>query len=772
VYRGRLEDRELLRGRARFLADLDLPSGTLHAQFVRSDVASGQILSLDLAGVRAAPGVVAAYDAQGLGVAPYHHFPTLPAMTQEPLIGDRVRHVGEAVALIVAETREAGVDAADHVGLEIEPDRPVVDPRLALGAPPIHASVGTNLVAELDLEWGPPHPLEDADRVFELTVINQRVASSPLECDGILVIPEQDRLDVWCTAQGVHPMRRELARGLDIDPENIRLRCAAVGGGFGGRGSLLVEYLAVAAAARRLARPVLWVGSRFENLTGMSQGRGHTTVIRLGVDRDGRPTGLDCDAVVDAGSVAHMNALLMISAARQAVGLYRIPALHWRGRAVLTNTTPVGAYRGAGQPEANHARERLIDIVAQGLGRDPIEYRLEHLLADDELPADQPGGVSYDSGRPRLALEMAVERAAVDRWREVQGQRVASGDPRRIGIGVACYAQTSGRGEPADNAMVRVAGDGSVDVYCGSASHGQAHRTVLAGIVSDRLGVAAEDVRVTDADTDAVPDGLSTGGSRASQVLASVVAGTCDDVLDLARRLAARVLEADERDLVAAPAGYGRSAGLAVAGVPTRRVGWPELARLAETELVGQEDAAPGCLEAARAESVAGASHPYGAYVTVVEVDTETGAAQLLAHTSVDDCGVALAPALVAGQQHGGTVAGLSQVFWEHAGHDEDGNPTGSSFLGYLLPAASELCGIDVANVATRTERNPLGTRGIGENGCNGAIASGHNAVLDALADLGVEHLDLPLTPEKIWRAVHEQVRPTMGEPNASRALE
>ncbi|MDH4146003.1 MAG: xanthine dehydrogenase family protein molybdopterin-binding subunit, partial [Acidimicrobiia bacterium] len=528
----RLEDPPLLRGAVRFLADLDLPDGTLHAHFVRSDVASGRLVSLDLDAARAAPGVHAVLDATTLGVAPYRHFTELADMAQEPLVSGAVRHVGEAVALILADSVAAAADAADLVVAELDPLPVVVDPGGALDAAALHANVGSNLVYELDPDAG-EDPLAGAHQVVEVVVENQRVASAPLENDGILAVPGRaaagggtatahPRLDVWCTAQGVHPLRDELARGLGVDPSTIRVRAAAVGGGFGGRASLQVDFLAVAAAAIQLGRPVRWIAARGENLTGMPHGRGYRTLVRLGLDADGRPIGLDCDALVDAGSVAHMNALLMVSARRQAVGLYRIDRLRWRGRAVLTNTTPVGAYRGAGQPEANHARERVLDVAARRLGSDPIEYRLEHLLGAEELPRTQPGGVDYDSADPRRALERAVEVAGVERWRVEQARRRAARDPRRIGIGVGCYAQTSGRGQPVDAARVEVDGEGRVTIYSGSASHGQGHRSTLAGLVADRLGVDAALVALVDADTDAVADALSTGGSRASQVLASV----------------------------------------------------------------------------------------------------------------------------------------------------------------------------------------------------------------------------------------------------------
>ena len=545
----------------------------------------------------------------------------------------------------------------------------------------------------------------------------------------------------------MHDVRDELATHLGLDPSRLRVRSPMVGGGFGGRASAPVEFAVVAALARRHAHPVRWLQTRMENLTGMPHGRGVTSRVRLGVRSDGSLVGLDVDATADAGATGHVGTLLSVSMRRQMPGLYRMSSLGWRSRGVLTTTTPVGAYRGAGQPEANHARERIIDVAARRLGIDPIEFRRRNLLTADRFPVTQPGGVDYDDADPVTALDRAVDAADIEAWRAEQARRGDS--PRRIGIGIACYAQTTGRLLPADSASLRIDHDGRVEIACGSPSHGQSHAATWAGIVRDRLGVDADVVTVVDADTAAIATGVSTGGSAASQVVASAIAGACDDVLDEGRRIAATLLEAAEADIEVVAREGDQPAGLAVRGVPSRRVTWGELSRQLATP-----DAANGCLQAARTESVAGAAHPYGAHVTVVEVDTETGGVTLLAHTAVDDVGTVLNAPVVAGQQHGGSVAGVGQALFEHVGFDAHGLPQHSTLLTYLLPSAADLPMLGVETMSTPTARNPLGTRGVGENGCNGATPAAHNAVLDALAPLGIEHIDLPLTPERIWSAI------------------
>lgn len=740
---GVAEARPFVTGAAFYVGDLAFDG--LHAVFVRSFLAHGHIRGIDTAAAAEMAGVVAVETAASIGSQPFVHFDALSDKhARHPLASNTVRHVGEAVAVVLAESQALAVDAAELVAVDIDPVEPVVRP--GREQPLVYDASSGN---EVNRQWdGGDDPTAGARMVVGAHIANPKVASAPIETDGIVVRPTiAGGLDVWCTAQGVHEFRDSLAGALGLERDQVRIRAPAVGGAFGGRATLPVEFVVVAQLALRHGRPVRWIQDRTENLTGMPQGRGVESFVRLGLDDDGAFTGMDVAVTADAGATAHMAGLLLVSIERQAVGLYRIPRLRWRGRAMLTNTTPVGAYRGAGQPEANHARERVIDIAARRLGIDPIELRRRNLLRADELPRRQPGGVLYDEADPVAALDMAVALADVAGWRRAQRQRRAAteaGSKRQIGIGVACYAQTSGRGAPADAALVRVDEGGRVTVACGSPSHGQSHGVTWRRLVATRLGISPSLIDIVDADTDAIAEGLTTGGSRASQVLASVIASTCDDIVDAARDLAAGLLEVAPADLVVAPEGYGLGAGLAVVGVPTKRLTWARAAA----------EATNRCLEAARHEPAGGEAHPFGAHVSIVEVDPETGSVALVAHTAVDDCGVVLEPAVVEGQQHGGSVAGLAQALFEHVSHDEVGNPEAATFMSYLLPAAADVCAVDAHTMSTPTSRNPLGTRGIGENGCNGATAAAHNAVIDALTPFGIEHIDLPLTPERVWRAL------------------
>ena len=738
----RLEDPDLLVGTSKFLADLEIV-GCLHAHFVRSTEAHAEVISVDATEAEQMDGVVAVFTGDTIGLDRQIHVPSFPhEMARFPLASDRVRHVGEALAVVIGETREAAEDAAELVFADLAPLEPILVPELSAGAPPMYPETETNVVNTIEDDGD--DPLVGADVVVDVHVRNSRLTSVPMENDGVIVTPTHDGFDVWATTQGVHGMRGEMAAIFGIDAEQIRVRAPAMGGGFGGRVALPVEFTVVAKAAQLVGRPIRWVQGRVENLTGMAQGRDIHSTVRLGLTGDGDIVGMDFDAIGDAGATAHGGAGLLVSVRRQAAGLYRTPRFRWRGSAVLTNTPPVGAYRGAGQPEANHARERALDIAARRLGMDPIDLRRRNLHRRDEFPLTAAGGVTYDSADPIEALEHAVTLGRVDHWRQVQADRRSSGGAKEIGIGVSCYSQTSGRGNPTDAAIVQVLDSGRVSIACGSPSHGQGHLTTWANLVSARLGVDPRDVDVVDSDTAAIDRGLTTGGSRASQVLASTLANACDDLIEAGRPIAANELEAAEEDIVVVAAEGAIPAGLAVRGVPAKRVTWAEIASTTDR----------GCLEAIRDDATFGEAHPYGTHATIVEVDTATGHVRLVEHVAVDDCGVVLEPEIVEGQQHGGAVAGVAQALWEFMSFDDDGNPETAMLTNYTIPSAAEVGSMTTATMHTVSDRNVIGSRGIGENGCNGATAAAHNAVIDALSERGVEHIDIPLTPQRVWRAL------------------
>jgi len=747
----RREDAGLITGTTPFLADLPA-TDCLAVAFVRSQVAHAVLRGIDVDEARGAPGVVAVLTAADLDLAPYRFFDQIPApFARPPLATDRVRFAGELLAVVIAETDAEAVDAAELVVADLEPLPAVVGAEASLGdgATVLFPEHGSNVV--LSYERPPVDGLFDAAVVVEGRFPNQRLASAPLEPDGIVVRPAGDRLDVWATCQGVHLTRRDLARGLGVDESTIRVRAAAVGGGFGGRHSAPIEFVVVAAAARRLGRALRWVSTRSENLLSMVHGRAQTHEVSAGFDDDGLLVALRVHNLADCGAYPHFGPLMPFMGRKLACGPYRVPVVDYRWTAYATTTNPVGAYRGAGQPEVTNGLERIMDLAAVRLGLDPVEVRRRNLLGPDDLPHTTVTGLTYDSGDYPAALRRATELVGWERYRTEQAERRARGDARQLGLGVACYVSaTSGRTE---FGAVSVDGAGEVTVRTGTFSHGQSHATVVSGVVASVLGVDPDRVRYVDADTDAVPHGQGTGGSRSAQMAGGAALRAAHQVLDRARALAARQLEASPDDIVVVPAapatagGRPGVGGLAVAGVPASLLTWPELARLAETD-----EAGPLAVELDL--DLDGSAFSSGTHASVVEVDVETGAVRLLAHVAVDDCGTVLDAGVVAGQQHGGSVAGIGQALFEDVVVDADGTPRSVTFADYLIPSAAEVPPIVTATMDIPTPIAPNGAKGIGENGAVAAPSSVQSAVVDALRPYGVTHLDLPVTPERIWRAL------------------
>ena len=747
----RREDRGLVTGSTPFVADLPADD-CLSVAFVRSQSAHGVLRGIDTTDARQAPGVVAVLTAADLGLAPLRFFDQIPAaMARPPLATDRVRFVGEVLAVVIGRTEAEAVDAAELVVADLAPLPAVVGAGAALadGATVLFPEHGSNVVLSYERPEV-PGLFDAAAVVVEGRFPNQRLASAPLETDGIVVRVDGDRLDVWATCQGVHLARRDLARGLGVPEDLIRVRAAAVGGGFGGRHSAPIEFVVVAAAARHLGRSLRWVSTRTENLLSMVHGRAQTHEVTAGFDDDGRIVALRVHNLADCGAYPHFGPLMPFMGRKLACGPYRVPAVDYRWTAYATTTNPVGAYRGAGQPEVTNGLERIMDLAAVRLGIDPVELRRRNLLGPGELPHTTVTGLTYDSGDYHLALRQATELAGWDRYRAEQAERRARRDVRQLGLGVACYVSaTSGRTE---FGAVTVHDDGTVTVRTGTFSHGQSHATVVGAVVASVLGVAAEHIRYVDADTDAVPHGQGTGGSRSAQMAGSAALRAAEQVLEQARAVAARQLEAAPEDLVVvaagpSPTGGPHPGGLAVAGVPASLLTWPELARAAAADGLGP-------LAAEVDLDLDGSAFSSGTHVSVVEVDVETGAVVLLAHVAVDDCGTVLDATVVAGQQHGGSVAGIGQALFEDVVFDADGTPRAVTFADYLVPSAADVPSLTTATLGIPTPIAPNGAKGIGENGAVAAPSSVQNAVIDALRPFGVTHLDLPLTPEQVWRAL------------------
>lgn len=753
----RLEDPALLRGQGRYVDDLPV-EGVLHAAFVRSPIAHGRLGSIDPSGALAHPGVVAVFTAADLDLAPTTGFLQLhPECVRPPLAQGTVRFVGDPVAVVLAESRAAAVDGVERVVVEYEPLAAVVDMEAALApdAPVQHAALGTNLA--LGRRDGPGAAvLDDAEVVVRVRIENQRIAVVPMEGGAIVAVPTRDgehELTVYPATQMPHRFWQDLADELGLPEAQVRVVVPDVGGAFGAKGTGASEQFVAAACARRLGRPVKWVETRSENLLGMPHGRGQVQYVEMGFTGDGRITGLRCRIVADAGAYGGFGGMLAAATTRlMATGTYRVPRLSYEVAVALTNTTPMGAFRGAGRPEAAAYLERVMDLAATELGLDPVELRRRNLLRPDEFPYTTLTGAVYDSGDYERALDEALRLAGYDALRAEQAARRARGDRVQLGVGVAVYVEVTGGGSGGEWGAVEVHEDGTATIRVGTSSHGQGHATSFAMIVSDRLGIPLDAIRFVQSDTAVVPRGGGTGGSRSLQLGGSAVLAAAEAVLDAARAVASRLLEAAPEDIVVTDDGR-----LGVAGVPASAISWADVASEATrggAPLVAELDVTQD-----------GATFPFGAHVAVVQVDTETGRVDLVRHVAVDDCGRVLNPLIVAGQQHGGVAQGVAQALWEQFVYDDAGNPLTTTLLDYAMPSAAELPSFETASTETPTPRNPLGAKGIGESGTIGSTPAVHNAVVDALAHLGVRHLDMPCTPERVWRAITAARAGTLPDP-------
>jgi carbon-monoxide dehydrogenase large subunit len=744
----RREDPALMEGRGVYTGDLAM-EGMLHAAFVRSPLAHGIVTAVDSAAT-ALPGVVALYQGDDLGLRPQLPWRVDPVFARPPL-AVRVRYVGDPVAVVVAESERAAVDGAGQVWVEVDPLPVVVDPERALvaGAPVLFPEHGSNLaLAESE---GDPDPLAGAEVVVVQRLVNQRVAPVPMEPGAILARPEEggERLTVWLGTQDPFGARSDLAHMLGMEPERIRVIAPAVGGGFGAKGDLYPEHAVVAAAARRLGRPVRWLESRPENLVNMVHGRNQIQYASLGATRQGRITGLDLRIVAGVGAYPAVATWLPRYTLEMASSTYDIPRIRASFESVATNTTPGGPYRGAGRPEAIQMIERMIDLLAAEIGIDPVEVRRRNLAAPFSSPRPTATGAMYDSGDYRKALDHALAISEYPAWVEERDRRRRRHDPLVLGVGVSTYVEvTVGRTPLHDFGAVEVGPDGNITAMVGGSSHGQGHETAFAQIVADRFRVPLDRVAVVQGDTGVVPRGGGTYASRTIQLAGSSLVEASEAVIGRARSMAADLLEAAGADLVIVP-----EKGLGVAGSPEAVVGWGELAAAAADQPPDRR------LAAASDHRQAGPTYPFGAHVAVVELDTETGWARLVRHVGVDDCGTVINPMLVKGQQHGGIAQGAGQALFEEMRFDQDGNPLTANLVTYQIPTATDLPSFIVANTLTPTPFNPLGAKGVGEAGTLGSTPAIHSAVMDALAPFGIKHLDMPLTPARIWAALASRLK-------------
>ena len=753
----RVEDPELLDGSSTFVDDLRVP-GTAHAVFVRSPLAHARVTAIDTAQAARAPGVLAVHTAETLGKGWVPSFAEInPLIGHGPLADGVVRYVGDPVALVVAETRAQAVDAAELVDVDYEPLEVVTDMEQALepGAPLQFPELGSN-IAQSVRAVHPAHAgdvLAGADVIVRARIENQRIATAPLEGNAILVDPRPDEdtlLTAYVATQHPHMTRDLLVRYTGLERDQVRVVAPHVGGAFGGKAGIGFHHGAVVGAARALGRPVAWTETRSEAFLSM-HGRAAVQFAELGLSRDGRITGLRARNIGDCGAYAGFGGSLVIGPGRiMAQGPYEIPLIDYSAVAVLTNTAPNGAFRGAGRPEAAAMLERLLDLAADELGLAPEEIRRRNLIPQDAFPYRTRTGQTYDVGDYQLALQEALRIADVDALRAEQARRVDAGAEVLLGIGVSTYVEITGFGGK-ELGSVRIEPDGSATVMSGTSAHGQGHATSFAMIVADRLGIPIEQIRYVQSDTRVVPTGGGTGGSRSLQLGGSAVAAAATAVRDQARALAAELLEAAPEDLELTDAGF------TVSGVPGALVDWPRLAAAAE------ERGEP--LQAQLDVPQDGATFPFGAHVSVVEVDTETGRVVPLRHVAVDDCGRILNPVIVEGQQHGGIAQGISQALWEQFVYSEDGQPLTATFADYQMPTAADTISFEASNTETPTPLNELGAKGIGESGTIGSTPAVQSAVVDALRHLGVRHIDIPCTPERVWRVIQDARAGTLADP-------
>jgi len=743
----RTEDPRLLTGAATYVADLEFahPEPALQAVIVRSDVAHGLIRKIHVEEARSVSGVVAVWTATELGIDPHPGFVKVGDFLRSPLATDRVRFVGEGIAVVFAETLSAATDAAATIWVEYEILPAVVDPEMALSleAPVIFPEIGHNqallsLDAPVDLAAISSHVIRGR---FE----NQRLAVVAMEPDSCAAAPLGDgRLLVSASTQMPHVLHTQMAAALKISPSEIHVVTPQVGGGFGGKAGLHPEYAIVAAGARALNRPVVWVPSRSEDMKTMPHSRGQIQYVELGCDDKGIITGLRIRLIGDAGAHPTVGAMLPAGTKRMAQGNYNIPVIGCDVAVAVTTTTPMGAYRGAGRPEATALIERIVDMAARELNIDPIEFRIRNFVRDEQFPFRTHSGQTYDSGRYAHALTTAAEIADYEGWRARQRLRRETADTRRIGIGVAAYVEITAGGQMSEYARVEVHRDGSATVFAGTASHGQGHQTAYAMLVADQTGIPIDQIRLVDGDTDLIPTGGGTGGSRSLQLAGSAVFDATTELVENARALAASFLEADPADVVIDP----MTGTWSVAGVPAMSLTWSDLA----TRSHGQ--GGPESITADTVFAQPQATFPFGAHISVVEVDIETGAVEVVAHVAVDDCGTVLNPMLVEGQQHGGIASGIGQALYEQVCFDTDANPVTSNLADYAIVSAAETITYRTHSTETPSPHNPLGAKGIGEAATIGSTPAVQNAVIDALAEFGITHIDMPCTPERIWSAL------------------
>jgi aerobic carbon-monoxide dehydrogenase large subunit len=774
----RVEDRRLLTGRGRFVADIELP-GALACALVRSPHAHARIRAIDTSAAQAAPGVVAVFTGAEMaadGMAPMRPMWAVRSrdgapMAEPPrfaLARDKVHHVGEPVVAVIAESLPQAADAAERVAIDYEPLPAVTDARAAQaeGAPQLHAAAPGNVCfrwARGD-EAAVRKALQSAAHTVAIDVVNNRLVGAAIEPRAVMATAEPDggKLTLYTSTQAPHHIRRQVTEQLGIPESALRVISPDVGGGFGYKGKLYPEESIIVWAARRVARPVRWVASRSESFTADNQARDHLTRAELALDGDGNFLALHVQTFANLGAYVSTFGAAIPSAIYSALfaGGYRTPAIFVEVTGVFTNTTPTDAFRGAGRPEACYVLERLADTAAAKLGLDRADIRRRNLIPPSAMPYKTPIGPTYDCGDFPKIFARALEVADYSHFAKRRADAARRG--RLAGIGVACYVESSGVAPSRfagalgarvgfyEAASIRVEPDGAVRAMLGTHNHGQGHATTFAQILASKLGVAIEQVEVVEGDTDAVPHGTGTFGSRSIAVGGCALDRAADKIVAKGKLIAGHLLEAAATDVDFADGAF------VVAGTD-RRVSFAEVARAAYVpHNFPLETLEPGLQDSAVYDPPSFA-FSNGAHVCELEIDPDTGRIEIVGFWGVDDVGTVINPMIVEGQIHGGLAQGLGQALLEHCAYDGAGQLVSGSFMDYAIARADDLpLFVTECDESQPCTHNPLGAKGCGEAGSIGAPAALVSAALDALASLGVTDLEMPLTSEQVWRRIRE----------------
>ena len=768
----RREDPRLITGAATYTDDVTLP-GTVHAAILRSPHAHARIGRIDTSAAAAAPGVLAVYtgrDTEGaLNPLPCAWIPPdsdVKAVAHPAIASEVVRYQGDAVAVLVAESRYQAEDALELIAVDYEPLPAVVNPERAMdaGAPQLHEDATNNQAFHWVATGGDPDAaFAAAEVVVQDTIIQQRLVPNAMEPRSAVAswLASMGELTIWSTTQNPHIVRFLCSLVTGVAEHKIRIIAGEVGGGFGSKIPVYADEMIAAFCAMRLNRPVKWTETRSENFQATIHGRDHIEHVELAATREGKITGIR--SRVYAGMGAYLSTAapgvptilhgLMYS------GPYAVGATRADIYGVFTNATPVDAYRGAGRPEATFLVERLIDLLAAELRLDPVEVRRRNLLPKFENGADVVTGLTYDSGDYQASLDLALNHADYDGLRREQEHQRQHG--HLMGVGVSCYCEICGLGPSQvagavgfggglwESAVVRFHPSGKVNAYVGVSPHGQGEETTFAQIVSDELGVPVEDVEIVHGDTDNTPMGWGTYGSRTTAVGAGALHRGLTKIKEKARALAAHLLEAAEDDIEYADGQFF------VRGSPDRSQSIQNLALMANVAWNMPEGMEPG-LEASAFYDPPNFVYPFGAHIAVVTVDPDNGHIVLNRYIAADDCGPQINPMIVEGQIHGGVVQGAGQALWEGAVYDESGQLLTGSMQDYALPKAHMLPDIETLSTETPSPHNPLGVKGVGETGSIASTVTIYNAVIDALQPLGITRLEMPLTPERVWQAIQQ----------------